>query len=63
MKTSSQDVVEVEKISGMSDNRDKSNDVLNSRNPLVRTFGAPIRKSNYGYTKRFLDKASIIFDI
>ncbi len=33
-------------------------DVLNSRNPLARNFKAPIRKSNYEYTKRFLDEAS-----
>ncbi len=33
-------------------------DVLNSRDPLARNFKAPIRKSNYEYTKRFLDEAS-----
>ena len=33
-------------------------DVLNSRNPLARNFKAPIRKSNYEYTKKFLHKAS-----
>ena len=33
-------------------------DVLNSRNPLARNFKAPIRKSNYEYTKRFLDEAT-----
>ncbi len=33
-------------------------DVLNSRNPLARNFKAPIRKSNYEYTKRFPDEAS-----
>ena len=33
-------------------------DVLNSRNPLARNFKAPIRKSNYQYTKRFLDEAT-----
>ena len=33
-------------------------DVLNSRNLLARNFKAPIRKSNYQYTKRFLDEAS-----
>ncbi|CAB4037339.1 THAP domain-containing 9, partial, partial [Paramuricea clavata] len=32
-------------------------DVLNSRNPLARNFKAPIRRSNYQYTKRFLDEA------
>ena len=31
-------------------------DVLNSRNPLARNFKAPIRKSNYSYTKRFLNE-------
>ena len=33
-------------------------DVLNSRNPLASNFKAPIRKSNYQYTKRFLDEAT-----
>jgi hypothetical protein len=33
-------------------------DVLNSRNPLAINFKAPIRRSNYQYTKRFLDEAS-----
>ncbi len=33
-------------------------DVLNSRNPLAKNFKAPIRKSNYQYTKRFLDEAT-----
>jgi hypothetical protein len=33
-------------------------DVLNSRNPLARNFKAPIRRSNYQYTKKFLDQAS-----
>ena len=32
-------------------------DVLNSRNPLAKNFKAPIRKSNYQYTKTFLDEA------
>ena len=31
-------------------------DVLNSRNPLARNFKAPITKSNYLYTKSFLDE-------
>ena len=33
-------------------------DVLNSRNPLARNFKAPIRRSNYQYTKKFLDEAN-----
>ena len=33
-------------------------DVLNSRNPPARNFKTPIRKSNYEYTKKFLDEAS-----
>ena len=37
---------------------DRLFDVLNSRNPLARNFKAPIRKSNYEYTKKFLDEAS-----
>ena len=37
---------------------DRLFDVLNSRNPLARNFKAPIRKSNYEYTKQFLDEAS-----
>ncbi|CAB4015286.1 Hypothetical predicted protein [Paramuricea clavata] len=32
-------------------------DVLNSRNPLARNFKVTIRRSNYQYTKRFLDEA------
>ena len=35
---------------------DRLFDVLNSRNPLARNFKAPIRKSNYPYTKTFLDE-------
>ena len=37
---------------------DRLFDVLNSRNPLARNFKAPIRKSNYEYTKKFLNEAS-----
>ena len=37
---------------------DRLFDVLNSRNPLARNFKAPIRKSNFEYTKKFLDEAS-----
>ncbi|CAB4041035.1 THAP domain-containing 9, partial, partial [Paramuricea clavata] len=37
---------------------DRLFDVLNSRNPLARNFKAPIRKSNYQYTKSFLDEAT-----
>ena len=37
---------------------DRVLDVLNSRNPLARNFKAPIRKSNYEYTKKFVDTAS-----
>ena len=33
-------------------------DVLNSRNPLARNFKAPIRQSNYEYTKKFQDEAT-----
>ena len=33
-------------------------DVLNSRNPPARNFKAPIRRSNYEYTKKFLDEAT-----
>ena len=37
---------------------DRLFDVLNSRNPLARNFKAPIRRSNYQYTKKFLDEAT-----
>ena len=37
---------------------DRLFDVLNSRNPLAKNFKAPIRKSNYAFTKKFLDEAS-----
>lgn len=36
---------------------DRLFDNLNSRNPLTRNFKAPIRKSNYAYTKSKLDEA------
>ena len=37
---------------------DRLFDVLNSRNPLARNFKAPVRASNYQYTKKFLDEAN-----
>ena len=33
-------------------------DVINSRNPLAKNFKSPMRKSNYEYTKKFLDEAT-----
>ena len=37
-------------------------DVLNSRNPLARNYKAPIRKSNFDYTKKFLDEANVYIE-
>ena len=37
-------------------------DVCNPRNPLARNYKASIRKSNFDYTKKFLDEAKVYIE-